>query len=120
MIEIKQPLLTIHWDLQTSSDVAYVRLSGAVDLVSEHILMCMAHQLEGIKTCYVDAAAITFAGATLMNFLAVAVRTMPQGSRLTLCNPPPLIAKLVDMTGISALITVVSGIPRPLKVKLSA
>lgn len=84
-------------DPQTRS--VYVCITGDVDLACEADLIRCEQQLpvdDAPQRIYVDLAAITFGGATLINFL-FHIATQP-GITLILCRPTPILRQVIEFT----------------------
>ena len=64
--------------------------------------------IDGGTIC-VDLASLEFCGAAGVNVLAGAVRTLGTRGRLVVYDPSPLVARILDITGLDHLIEVVVG-----------
>ncbi|MEU4499262.1 STAS domain-containing protein [Streptomyces sp. NPDC023998] len=80
---------------------ALITLAGEIDLdtvplVRESLDKCLR---DGIRTIDIDLTAVTFCDCSGLNaFLHASHQTMAAGGALQLHNPPPLVARLVDLT----------------------
>lgn len=86
-------------------------LSGDVDMVARPLL---AHAVDRVAaaapdTTVVDLAAVTFAGATLLNFLASLRLCVPAGSVLVACDPTPTVSYVLTRTDGSKIATIRNG-----------
>jgi anti-anti-sigma factor len=88
--------------------IAFVRLAGDIDLAGEAELDEVSHQLAEslVGRIYVDLAAVTFAGSTLLNFVFdLAVRS-PGQPAVILCQPASLLSRIFELTGLNKIASV--------------
>ncbi|MFJ4201785.1 STAS domain-containing protein [Streptomyces sviceus] len=81
---------------------ALITLAGEIDLESAP-LVCAALarcRKDGIRVVDVDLTPVTFCDCSGLNaFLHAAQRTMEAGGILRLHNPPPSLARILELTG---------------------
>ena len=87
---------------------AHVRFEGEVDLAAGTVLSSAVASLmaAGPARIHVDLAAVTFTGSVLPNFLARLHRDLPH-AELLLCHPTPMTRRILQMTGMSDIATMV-------------
>jgi len=96
---------------------ALITLAGEIDLdtaplVRESLDKCLR---DGIRTIDIDLTAVTFCDCSGLNaFLYASQQTMEAGGALQLHYPPPLVARLIDLTGTGFLFLdpATSALPR--------
>ena len=88
-------------------------LSGDVDMTALPLLADAVDQIGRAvpDTVVVDLAAVTFGGATLVNFLAHLHRAAPTGSALLICRPTPLIRTVLRITNMVQIATIRDDAP---------
>ena len=88
--------------------VACVCLAGDVDLAAESALVDAANQLSlaAPRVVFLDLAAVTFGGSTLVTFLVRVLNTIPYGLSLVLCRPTPMVRRVISLTSLDLLATV--------------
>lgn len=87
---------------------AELLLSGDVDLPARQPLADAVDQLAAAAPDHivVNLAAVTFAGATLVNFLASVRAAVPPRSVLVACRPAPLVHFVLRMTDAAQIATI--------------
>jgi anti-anti-sigma factor len=94
--------------------VACVRIVGEVDLAAESALADAANQLSvaAPRVVFIDLAAVTFGGSTLVTFLVRVLNAVPNGLSLVLCRPTPMVHRVISLTSLH-LLAVVCDDPPP-------
>jgi anti-anti-sigma factor len=79
-----------------------VRITGDVDLTGQADLARTAQQLAATmpRMVYLDLTGVTFAGAVLINFLFTVSTRLPAGVSMSICGPPPMTRRIIDLTGL--------------------
>jgi anti-anti-sigma factor len=92
----------------------YVRILGDVDLSDTEQLGLAERELIGdnASAVYVDLAGTTYMGSTLLGFLAHLGNDGHAHRPLVLCRPTPTARRMIHITGLDALATVRSDLPR--------
>ncbi|MFJ4580822.1 STAS domain-containing protein [Streptomyces echinatus] len=99
---------------------ALITLAGEIDLATEHLVRdglgrCLRN---GICTIDIDLATVTFCDVTGLNaFLHAARATAAAGGSLRLHHPPPVLARIIALTGSGTLLL---GLPGDLPVSRAA
>ncbi|MET9413255.1 STAS domain-containing protein [Streptomyces klenkii] len=86
---------------------ALITLAGEIDLISAPLVSEILERClrEGIRTVDVDLTPVTFCDCTGLNaFLHAAHRTAEAGGSLRLHYPPPVLARLLALTGTGSLL----------------
>jgi anti-anti-sigma factor len=81
---------------------ALLTLAGEIDLDTAPLVRASVEEClrEGIRTIDIDLTAVTFCDCSGLNaFLHASQQTTAAGGSLQLHYPPPLMARLVDLTG---------------------
>ena len=88
--------------------VACVHISGEVDMAAEdHLARVMTHlYIRRYCTVYIDLAAVTFAGTTLLTFIASVYAIGGERTSVVLCRPRPVIRRLIELAGLDAIATI--------------
>jgi anti-anti-sigma factor len=83
-------------------------LSGDVDISAKPVLADAVDRVAAAapQVAVVDLAAITFAGAVLLNFLALLHQALPAGSTLVVCRPTPVVRRILKIAAMEQLGTV--------------
>ncbi|WP_351237222.1 STAS domain-containing protein [Streptomyces sp. NPDC002133] len=99
------PQLTIYRHVRNNR--ALLTLTGEIDLATVHVMRESLAQClhDGIRTIDVDLTTVTFCDVTGLNVLLHASRatTVACGS-LRLHHPPPMLARLLALTGTDTLL----------------
>lgn len=91
--------------VEREADRIVVRLRGEIDLVSVPALRDELLAMTGKASVVVDLAAVTFLDATGVGVLVGAHKRLAnQGGRLVLVNPPPAIARVLQLAGVAHLL----------------
>jgi anti-anti-sigma factor len=87
--------------------VACVCIAGEVDLAAESALADAANQLSvaAPRVVFIDLAAVTFGGSTLVTFLVRVLNVIP-GLSLVLCRPTPMVRRVISLTSLGLVATV--------------
>lgn len=103
-VSLDQRIVTV--SLCPDTSVARVCIGGAIDLAATAALDHAAEQLRiaAYRTVLVDAAAVTFACSTLINFLAQVRKAMPQDAELVISRAPAPTRRLLALTGLDSVI----------------
>ncbi|MFE9093208.1 STAS domain-containing protein [Streptomyces sp. NPDC007264] len=112
------PQLTIYRHDRNSR--ALITLAGEIDLTTEHVVRESLGQClrDGIRTIDVDLTTVTFCDVTGLNaFLHASQATTVAGGSLRLHHPPPVLARIIALTGNSTLL---HGYPGDLPLRPSA
>jgi anti-anti-sigma factor len=90
-----------------------VRVAGDVDLAGEPVLAGVVRQLAATRcgSVYIDLAGITFAGATLLNFLVCLVTRLPDHPATVLCRPNAMTRRMIELTSLDHVATVRADLP---------
>ncbi|HEV7362530.1 MAG TPA: STAS domain-containing protein [Mycobacterium sp.] len=93
--------------------VACVHISGDVDMASEaDLAQVMTHLHNGQRrTIYIDLGGVTFAGTTLLTFIAKVYAIGGERTTLVLCRPSPATRRLIELTGLDAIATIRDDLP---------
>ena len=88
-------------------------LSGDVDIAAIRRLADAVHQLSVVApgTVVIDLAAVTFAGAVLVNFLARLHRGIPVTSVICVCRPTAMATAVLRVTNMAQITTVLDHVP---------
>lgn len=88
--------------------VACVHISGEVDMaVEDHLARVMTHlYIRRCRTVYIDLAAVTFAGTTLLTFIASVYAIAGERTALVVCRPHPATRRLIELAGLDAIATI--------------
>ncbi|MEU9272446.1 STAS domain-containing protein [Streptomyces sp. NPDC048251] len=95
---------------------ALIALSGEIDFDSAPLLCACLEQClrEGVHTIDVDLTSVRFCDCSGLNaFLRAAQRTAAAGGVVRLHHPPPVLARLLDLTGCGFLLLGPSSGPLP-------
>lgn len=90
-----------------------MRITGDVDLVGESDLTSVALKLT-VTPCWavlVDLDGITFAGATLINFLFRLTTQLPEQPMVILCRPSPMTRRMIELTALDDVAMVRGDLP---------
>ena len=87
-----------------------VHVSGELDVSTAPRFAVELEKLavDGGTIC-VDLASLEFCGAAGINVLVGAVRTLGTRGRLVIYDPSPMVARILDLTGLDHLVEVVVG-----------
>jgi anti-anti-sigma regulatory factor len=99
-------------------DIAfYVYLAGEIDIAAEVALRAAAEDLPAAVTdlVMVDLAAVTFAGATLANFLVRLRIDLPDHGSLLLCRVTQPVRVVLEAAGVMEIAMICADLPRRLK-----
>jgi anti-anti-sigma factor len=94
--------------IDVAASAAYVRLAGDVDLAGEPELSTVVSQLTaaGCREVEVNLADVTFAGTSLLNFLA---RTAVHGhARIAVSGANALLRHLIELSGLGTVVEVIT------------
>ncbi|MGW0875816.1 STAS domain-containing protein [Streptomyces sp. NPDC002740] len=86
---------------------ALITLSGEIDLDSAPLLCASLERClrDGFPTIDVDLASVRFCDCSGLNvFLRAAQQTTVAGGALRLCHPPPMLARMLEVTGCGFLL----------------
>jgi anti-anti-sigma factor len=91
----------------------FVQIVGDVDLSDSRALGVAARQLidAEARVIYVDLAGTTFMGSTLVAFLVHVANSGMDRQPLVLCRPSPMAVRVIHMTGLDELATVIPDLP---------
>ncbi|MFD3512075.1 STAS domain-containing protein [Streptomyces sp. NPDC058657] len=92
-------------------DRALITLAGEIDLDTVPLVRASVEKClrEGIRVIDVDLTTVTFCDVSALNaFLVVSQQTVDAGGAFRLHHPPPVLARVVDLTGSQFL---VEGLP---------
>jgi anti-anti-sigma factor len=94
------------------SSVDYMQIGGEIDQQDFRDLQLAARALleADASIIYVDLAAITYMGSTLIAFLEQIANTN-DARPLVLCRPTPMALRLIHMTGLDQLATMRPDLP---------
>lgn len=92
---------------------AFVCLAGEIDQAATERLSYAADRLATVAPAgvVVDLEAVTFAGATLPNFVARIYRLVPDGTSVVLCRPRPMTRWVLEATGMNQIATLRDDLP---------
>jgi anti-anti-sigma regulatory factor len=92
---------------------AYVCIGGDVDLNAESQLTVLRQTLtkSGYAKIYVDLAAITFAGTTLLHFIEDLSRLLPANATVVLCRPNALLRQLLEFIDLDGMVSQQARLP---------
>jgi anti-anti-sigma factor len=92
---------------------ALICLGGEIDHAGFQQLSDAADRLAKTApaSVYVDLGAVTFAGATLPNFLARVHDIVPNRAALVMCRSRPLVRRVLVLTGMSEIATLREDLP---------
>ena len=98
-------------DVHDDDGRAVVRPAGEVDLSTAPVLTAAIAELlgdgSGSRTVVVDLSEVSFLDSSGVAAIAAARRLAREGgSELVLRSPPAMVAKVLDITGMSGVITV--------------
>jgi anti-anti-sigma factor len=88
--------------------VAYVHISGDVDKAADDDLARVTTHLHmrRWRTVYIDLAGVTFAGTTLLTFIASVYAMEGERSSVVLCRPGPVTRCLIELAGFDAIASI--------------
>ena len=94
---------------------ALVCLAGEIDMTASAALTKVAEQLSTVAPVQVviDLTEVTFAGATLPNFVADVHRRLPTATTLLLCGPDSSILQVLQASGMEQIATLRSDLRIP-------
>jgi len=94
---------------------ALICLGGEIDQAGSQRLADAADRVETAApaSVFVDLGAVTFAGATLPNFLARMHDIVPNSAALVMCRSTPLTRRVLEATGMAAIATLREDLPPP-------
>lgn len=99
----------------TEGQLAHVHIvvSGEVDLGTWPLLSeALRHVAERMPgAVYVDLAGVTFAGATLANFVFQVRRALPRASTVVLCRPAPPVHWVLQAADVPRVATIRADVP---------
>ncbi|MFE7777125.1 STAS domain-containing protein [Streptomyces sp. NPDC057445] len=99
------PQLTLY--RHDKNDRALITLAGEIDLSTQHLVRASLLQClrDGIRAIDVDLTALTFCDVTGLNaFLDASQATSAAGGSLRLHHPPPVLARVLALTGTATLL----------------
>ncbi|MFG1674058.1 STAS domain-containing protein [Micromonospora sp. NPDC049282] len=93
------PIMWLSCEVQ--GDVTRVSVAGEIDLSNAHLLMELLENVAApTPLVAVDLSEVTFFGANGTDALVRARRLVAErGGRLTLCDPSPVVRRVLDVTG---------------------
>ncbi len=98
---------TVHFSLllRAEDGVVCLRLIGEIDEDCEQVLTHTAADLRRLapQRVFVDLAEVSFAGATLVNFLMRVVRAAPPTCATVLCRPTRQTVRLLRITSTDSI-----------------
>ena len=109
-------LLTI---LESTSESLFLELSGSLDLggTREVETQFLGHVARTTQSVVVDFSKVTFLASFGVRMMLSAVRALAQnGKKLVILNPQPLVAKVLETGGVTAVAIIVhdpARIPPP-------
>ncbi|MFI1396020.1 STAS domain-containing protein [Streptomyces sp. NPDC020681] len=106
------PQLTLYRHDKNSR--ALITLAGEIDLATAHLVRRTLAQClhDGIRTIDIDLTTLTFCDLTGLNaFLDASHATSAAGGSLRLHYPPPVVARLLALTGTGTLLLGLPAVP---------
>jgi anti-sigma B factor antagonist len=100
-------LLTV---LESTSESLFIELSGSLDLAGAREIEAqfLAHTGTTTRSVVIDFSQVTFLASYGMRMIFDAVSALAQnGKKLVILNPQPLVAKILETRGVSALAIIV-------------
>jgi anti-anti-sigma regulatory factor len=99
--------------MRVENAVACLRLIGEIDWDCEPALTQAAADLRRLapQRLFVDLAEVSFAGATLVNFVVRVVLDLPPTSATVLCRPTQQTSRLLRMTSIESIASSCDQLP---------
>jgi anti-anti-sigma regulatory factor len=115
MIPRRDDGLTITVLESADTGSALVCLGGEIDQAGFQRLSDAADRLATVApaSVFVDLGAVTFAGATLPNFVARMHGIVPDSAALVMCRSTPMTRWVLEATGMTEIATIRPDLPAP-------
>ena len=99
--------------LRAEDGVAYLRLIGEIDGDCEQVLTYTAADLRRLapQRVFMDLAEVSFAGATLVNFVVRVVQAVPPTCATVLCRPTRQTVRLLRLTSTDSIAALCDHLP---------
>lgn len=90
-----------------------VHIAGDVDVFGEPELAGVVGQLAATRcgSVYIGLAGVTFAGATLVNFLFRLPARLPGHASMVLCRPDAMMRRMIQLTSLNDVAAVRADLP---------